>query len=168
MPLVADLITAVTDVVVEVLALLWQMLGFKRGLAVGFLAVALCVAVFAGVLMYGRSVINTRVANANLTTQLIEQQIEELTRNLDQNGGLIRSAELLPVNDAWGSPLRVEFETTAFHEVVTVLSKGPDRVAQTRDDLSESRRVSKPKAQIAREGFEKAKQQVREKLSIGE
>lgn len=131
---------------------------FSTGrILVALTPLALLISLIAGVWMYLDWSTNTRIAREHETQQLIEAQVEQLAKNVDNKGHLIAAAELT-TKDAWGNPLRVQYETSLPLETVSVRSDGPDERQDSFDDLSASRQI------IALDTLDKAKDLIRDRL----
>ena len=74
------------------------------------------------------------------TKILLSQWAEKLDRNVTPSGVYIKwESDTLPVNDAWGTPLKVYYKNEGIAEVLLVESAGKDMAWMTKDDLSVSK-----------------------------
>ena len=163
--MLAELLSAFYEAFCEMALLIWQQMGFRRGLAVGLLAVAILLTACAGAVTYVVWRQNVRAGNENFTNQLLERHANELAGNRDEQGLFVRyPRKTLPVEDAWGNELRVQYSQSPLHDVVMVWSQGADERENTFDDLSVCKRVVRPKAGAAKLVLDKAKQAIQAKL----
>lgn len=133
-------------------------------LLVAFAPFLFIISIIAGVWFYVDWSGKVRIAQVRQTRQLIEAQVEQLLKSVDDKGHLIPAAKPPDVKDAWGNPLRVSYEQSLLVQTVTVVSDGPDERKGSADDLSSARQILRPKKEIALDSLEKAKELVRDRL----
>ena len=176
-----ELIALCVQLCVQLVALVLESLGFAAGhlaekpkegeprfsgkrLLIAFAPLAIVLVMIVGTFMFFDWRAKVPQAKEHETRQLIEDNIQRLAGNVDENGHFVRHpAEVLDVNDMWGNPLRVNYADTLLHESIEVKSDGADEQPNTIDDLSSSRRIMRPKKEIAIEAFDKAKDAIRDR-----
>lgn len=180
--LIAGLIAGLVELCIQLVVLVLESLGFAVGhladkpkvgerrfsarwLLVAFAPLVIVTAVIAGIAACVDWTGNNRRERVRETRRLIEDNVELLAGNVNEEGHLIRhKRKLLDVDDAWGNKLPVIYDETLTHESVTVRSEGADEKANTVDDLSASRRVVRPRKDIVKGAFDKAKDAIRDRL----
>jgi len=179
---VVESIAATVQLCVQIVAMVLESLGFAVGhlaekpkesesrfsakrLMIAFAPLAIVATFLTGTFVYFDWKSNVRRARQRETKGLIEENVERLVGNVDKDGRLIRRpAALLDVYDAWGNKLRVEYDESLLHQAVTVRSDGADKMANTIDDLSSTRRILRPKIDFAKGAIDKAGDAVRARL----
>ncbi len=74
------------------------------------------------------------------TRSQVSKWAEKLDRNVNSSGVYIQwESDTLPENDAWGTPLKVDYRNEGLAEFVYVKSAGEDLTWDTEDDLQSSR-----------------------------
>ncbi len=110
-----------------------------------------------------------RRARTLATQELVGASVDELARQVDEDGHFVRHpAPTLDVDDAWGNQLHVSYDETLTSQRVVVRSAGDDETVGTWDDVSSSRRLPRKKREIAMDLLEKAKDAIMNKVTDGE